>query len=436
MKKIIFITLLSVALKASGNLPFYHYNFSSSIPENLEFANFDLPKNLNSLEFIRVLIFPHTLKNDWRHGGPDNPKKFKLYADDFFTIKGSGEKTIRLKNAKISLVNNKILINGSNELKSPLFFQSATAIRVERYGNEDMSHSYVGRFKVSKNSKGLYIVNTVHMKNYLEGVVPSESVPSWPIEALKAQAIAARSYAVFHLVNSKRSKDWDVDDTARYQVYSGVDHRKPSTDRAVKETLGEVATFNEKIIIAFFHAYSGGFTDSGKNIFETNQTPYCLPKKEVFENSDLLDNLKPKNHWIVNWKKSWKKKDLLRKLKRSWHTSKNFRGLRSSRTYSLKETSFNENFESAKNLEFIQGRKKATVNFKKMRLALGWSNFKSYHFNIDSQDQTKVVISGYGWGHHVGLSQWGAFMMSKYHGSDYKDIITHYYSGVQLRKIY
>jgi stage II sporulation protein D len=294
----------------------------------------------------------------------------------------------------------------------------------------------LGTFKIGLNKKGLYLVNTVDIETYLLGVVPSESVSTWPIEALKAQALAARSYAIYHLINSRNTdKDWDVDDTARYQVYTGISHRKPSTDRAVKETDSEVIMYNDKVIVAFFHAFSGGWTDKGSVIFEMSTVPYCDVSREVFSNQELKDNLASRNHWIVEWTKDWKKKDVLAKLKKHRDLRVRFSKFDENQPFSFEVLDRNPNYNSAKNIKITQGDNSEIMYFKKMRGALGWSNFNSYHYFIENETTEDVTFRGFGWGHHIGLSQWGAFMMSKYYNYNYQDIIKHYYHNISIQKI-
>ncbi len=438
MKKLLLLTLLgllSSTLFASEDMLLQ--NSSSSIPPNFKKGTLPIPKDLSAVKNVRVLIFPHTLKNDWRHGVPDNATTFKISSPDSISVKSS-TKSEKITQATVTFKNKTIyLTSGKNKysFNSPITFQAKRPVLIERLGNESKSNSYYGKFKVGINENGLYIVNTIDMENYLLGVVPSESSASWPIESLKAQALAARSYALYHLVNTKLSKDWDVDDTARYQVYTGINHRKPSTDRAVNETAGEVITYNDEVIVAFFHSYSGGYTDSAKNIFGSNEAPYCDISTEVFTRDHLRENLSKSSQWIVESRTLWSKAEILSKLKARPDTSERFKDFDINGDLSFKILSRNINFESARDIELTQGDASAVIYFRDFRAALGWSNFKGYHFYFEDETDTEVTIKGYGWGHHVGLSQWGAYMMSKYFNYKYDAIIKHYYKDVEILRI-
>jgi stage II sporulation protein D len=118
---------------------------------------------------------------------------------------------------------------------------------------------YRGNFLVNNSSAGLTLINDVNLEDYLKGVVPSEMPASWSPEALKAQAIAARSYAMANL--GKRAKyGYDLNDTTEDQVYRGASAETNKTNGLISETKGQVLVYGNKIIPAYYHASSGGHT--------------------------------------------------------------------------------------------------------------------------------------------------------------------------------
>jgi len=141
-------------------------------------------------------------------------------------------------------------------------------------------------------SGGVTAVNRVELENYIKGVVPLESPASWPIEALKAQAVAARSYAL----GTGGGPIFDHYDTTASQVYGGYSAEQPSTNRAVARTSGEVLRHNGKVIVAYFHSTSGGHTENNENIF-TGSTP--LPY--IRGVSDPWDRHSPYHRWRVSY---------------------------------------------------------------------------------------------------------------------------------------
>lgn len=415
----------------------FKYNPASHVPPIFKEGALEIPQNITSEQNIRVLIYPHTLKNDWRHGVPDDASRLKFQSETEIIFKSSN-KQISSKNIEfrysakgiVAIINGKAQTLGSN-----ISFTASKPIKVLRFGNESKSNTYIGTFELYIEDSKLNLVNTVDIENYLLGVVPSESISSWPIDALKAQALAARSYALYHLLAGNFAKKWDVDDTARYQVYTGINHRTPSTDKAVLETKGEVVTYNDKVIVAFFHSYSGGFTDSAKNIFASDTAPYCGAAEEIFTREHLKENIAKGSHWIIEWKKPWAKSKIIGDLQKREDTKELFKNFEISGGLQFNVTDLNENYDSVRTVELIQDEKVVPMNYRQLRAALNWSNFNGYHYYFEDETPTDVVIKGYGWGHHVGMSQWGAFMMSRYFGKNYKDIIYHYYQNTEIKKI-
>lgn len=127
-------------------------------------------------------------------------------------------------------------------------------------------------------NNGVTVVNRVPMELYLKGVVPSEIVPSWKPDAIKAQAVAARTYAVYHK-NGYRSAGYDITDDTRSQVYRGCSVETSATNKAVEETAGEIITYNGKAIDALFHANGGGYTEDSENVWGS-YVPYLRGVKE------------------------------------------------------------------------------------------------------------------------------------------------------------
>ena len=125
---------------------------------------------------------------------------------------------------------------------------------------------YRGELIVYNVDKKITVINKLPLEEYILGVVPSEMPSKWHFEAHKAQAIAARSYAVANM-GKRLSKGYDLKDTPEDQAYGGASSEKPNTTRAVLETKGIVMTYNNKIISAYYHAASGGHTKNSKDVW-------------------------------------------------------------------------------------------------------------------------------------------------------------------------
>jgi stage II sporulation protein D len=142
-------------------------------------------------------------------------------------------------------------------------------------------------------SGGVTAVNRVELEHYVRGVVPLESPASWPIEALKAQAVAARSYA---LGTGNGGGIFDHYDTTASQVYGGYSAEQPTTNQAVARTRGEVLLYNGKVIVAYFHSTSGGHTENNENIFEgSTPLPYIRGVR------DPWDKTSPYHRWRATY---------------------------------------------------------------------------------------------------------------------------------------
>ena len=139
-----------------------------------------------------------------------------------------------------------------------------------KYKNSSYNE-YTGKIIVNNISGQLFTINDVKIETYLKGVVPSEMPHSWPLEALKAQAVAARSYAVKHI---SAGSLFDIDDTTRNQVYLGKLHEFEETNKAVQATAGEVVVYGAEIIPTYYHSTSGGYTENNENVWGGRPRPY------------------------------------------------------------------------------------------------------------------------------------------------------------------
>jgi stage II sporulation protein D len=172
---------------------------------------------------------------------------------------------------------------GTTELETfagPLTFTSATPLVFKK--------AYRGTFTVTSDGKDLTLVNTVPLEQYLYAVVPSEMPKTWPAEALNAQSVAARSYA---LAQRRTSGPFDVYPDTRSQVYGGVTAEAPTATAAVDATAGEVLTYGGKIATTYFFSSSGGRTAASADIWKGAPIPYLVSV------SDPYDTASPYHNW-------------------------------------------------------------------------------------------------------------------------------------------
>src|SRR3954452_11688428 len=138
---------------------------------------------------------------------------------------------------------------------------------------------------------GLSVVNTVGLEDYLQGVVPAESPASWPAEALKAQAIAARTYAI----TTARGADFDAYADTRSQMYSGVGVETPASNAAVAATRGQIVTYHGSPVVTYFFSTSGGRTEDVQNTSLGSE-----PKSWLVSVKDDYDSVSPRHRWTLN----------------------------------------------------------------------------------------------------------------------------------------
>lgn len=204
------------------------------------------------------------------------PGVYSVYTQEGYSEAPANNKRIAIYNEQ-----GEILFIAEND-KTPIEFQGIDfeySFPVTTVG----AKKYRGSISVVNGQrKGLTAVNTVALDDeYLYGVVPGEMVPSWPMEALKAQAVAARTIAVFQY-NKFETRGYNVVDTVSSQVYKGVTGEHPRTSQAVDETLGEVITYNDNIIESVYFSTSGGYTENAEDVWGSVY-PYLKAVPDIYE---------------------------------------------------------------------------------------------------------------------------------------------------------
>ena len=269
--------------------------------------------------------------------------------------------------------------------------------------------SYRGTLLLATDYLFLYVINKVDIESYLKGVLPREIVPTWPRESLKAQAVAARTYA-YRMLKDNGTKLWHLDASHLSQVYGGKDGETEATSRAVDETRDIVLTYRGKLLTAFYHASSGGVTARPSDIWKVRDGEY--PYLRSFQDPWSLRT--PHDSWECRFKISeiahiFDTGPLRKILVEYSHTGR------------------------AVSLELVSDRGTVKISGNDFRLRLGPSLIKSTYFKA-SIEGGALLIRGKGFGHGVGLSQWGARNMAA-KGYSYKEILNFYYRDVSLAKI-
>ena len=300
---------------------------------------------------------------------------------------------------------------------------------------------YRGGLTLRANNGTMMVINSVPLEEYLYGVVPQEVVPSWPAAALEAQAVAARTYAL-HTMEQNKGKLYDVSNSTDHQVYSGMSGEYQATTNAVNKTKGVVMLYNQRPINALFHSDGGGYTEDSVNVWGSD-VPYLKGVKDFSTGTSTS-----------NWTVTTSRQALESKLNAA---SKGVGKLKSIQLTPLgkpgQQTSDRGVSGRIKSATFIGTSGKTTVDGDSLRSILGLKSTlfdfyvnhnpatgtgKAYH-NFTGNNDT-VYIKGHGWGHGLGMSQWGAAEMAKRatpgDTNYYQTILRHYYSGITLKKMY
>ena len=263
---------------------------------------------------------------------------------------------------------------------------------------------YRGRTRLVATGGGLIAVNHVDLDQYLYSVLGSEMSASWPQEALKAQAVAARSYALHKRSESKNSA-YDVGDTTTWQVYKGLETEAQSTQMAVNATAGQVMTYGDEIILAVFHSSSGGHTENVEDVW-SKPLAYLRGVPDY-------DMGAPVYQWTQNFS--------------SGEISRRISGVGTITSMTPERTTPNGRIITMR-VQGTRGTKR--VSGSDLRKALG---LRSTLFTV-SNTGNSFQINGRGFGHGLGLSQWGAHNLAQ-QGVNYQQILSHYYQNATLSQI-
>ncbi len=377
----------------------------------------------------------------------------------------------------LSNINNEIVLmfeKNQNIHLSSLFSQGEGLIKVENTNYRDF-------ITFSRKEDEIIVINNVKIQNYLYGVVPKEMYPSWPLEALKAQAIAAKNYALLNL-NKHSAEGYGLCDTEHCQVYGGYNSENIMTNRAVDETIGRVLMHDDKLVDAYFHSSSGGYTEDSENVW-SNAVPYLRGVKDDFSLGSPYDSwqfaiseeeirnrlieigldvgyitdvqvtsVSPNGRVLELMIKGTIRTEILKKERtRQVFGASNIK----STLFEVKFYGENGNFsmedifiynmsngnivkQSIDNATVLSSEGLSTLDAtdvsKGIKVTDGSNNYEiSNKMQSNNSDNVgKYVFSGKGWGHGVGMSQWGAKKMAEL-GYNYVQILEYYYTGAKVK---
>jgi stage II sporulation protein D len=274
---------------------------------------------------------------------------------------------------------------------------------------------YRGYVVLRRNRAGaLQVINEVNVDDYLYGVLPHEISGGWPPASLEAQAVASRTLALYRQKRN-RAANYDLDITVFSQVYRGREDEDERTNRAVNETRGKVLISNNRIINSIFHATCGGHTEDAANVWIGAGQPYL---KGI-----SCNYCQEAPHY--EWERRIKEKELREILKE--------KGLDLNK---IKEIQITKESPTGRAIEIDLRQRRTTqpLAANNFRLFLGPELLRSTFFTI-SKEKKEFIFTGHGWGHGVGMCQWGAKGMAE-KGKSFQEILEYYYPGAKIEKGY
>ena len=328
----------------------------------------------------------------------------KLEGSGVLLTDGRGEPLRLQMPLEVKRVRNGITVNGRSV---PGLIASAP-VRVAVNGK-----GYRGLLEVTAADRGLLVINELPLEEYLVGLINCEISSAWPMEAIKSQAVIARSYAVYQK-QARRGALYQLESSVMDQVYDGSDAEDSRAARGVQETEGEVLTFDDKVIQAFYHSNCAGHTESSKNVWGL-AIPYLRGVP-----CQYCQDANP-----VKWEQTISLKKAEAALRAAGFPVSGLRDLQ-----------VQGRNESGRVQEVSAGaaRGRVAVPAVAFRKSLGYGVIKSTNFEIRMSGDD-ALISGSGSGHGVGLCQWGAKQRAL-DGFRYQEILSYYYPGVKLAKGY
>jgi stage II sporulation protein D len=299
---------------------------------------------------------------------------------------------------------NGLVVNG----RTVRTFSASAAASVQVNGK-----GYRGRLECIPLDKGMVVINELPLEEYLVGLINCEISSQWPIEAIKAQAVIARSYALFQK-EARKGSLYHLESSVLDQVYEGCDVEDSRAARGVRETFGQVLTYDGSVIQAFYHSNCGGHTEASENVWgfplpylRGVACKYCLAVPSS------------------RWEQSLSLRKIEAQLMQAGYP-----------VSGLREIVIGGRDRSGRIIDLVMVSMKGrlTVPAVVFRKEIGYSVIRSTNFDIRPTGST-VVFSGVGFGHGVGLCQWGAKQRAM-DGFNCQEILTYYYPGTVLEQAY
>lgn len=275
------------------------------------------------------------------------------------------------------------------------------------------SNTYQGFILLTRDHHKICLINCLDLEEYVYAVLRTESWPGWPLEVNKVQAIACRTYVVSMMMDAKKQKrPYHVKNTNEHQTYAGV-HTCPIKKLAVEQTAGLFLSHNNKPIRAMFDTCCGGVVPARIDGVNFVEAPY-LARNYACTHC--------KRCKVYSWKAVYEVKEVEQLIKQQVPHMRNMRSIQITKK---------DKAGLVREALVHGGKKKHKMPGRKLYSLL--KRVKSFCFGVRTQAD-KVIFEGKGYGHHMGLCQWGAREMVR-DGWDYKRILQFYYPATEFKRL-
>lgn len=368
------------------------------VPAKLLPSSLNVPPALSENPYVKVLIRREA-------------ERFMLTVPFSHSLR-VGKRTVpkdALMSSEVSCLHDGIQIGSQRFVESVVRLETA-----DQYVDVD-KRSYRGNLIIMKTPAGkMNVINEVRLEDYLKGVLPGEVSDKWPIETLKAQAVASRTFALFKIVE-RADRDFMMTSDVLSQMYVGKSSEKTSTNQAVDLTKGEVLLYQARLFPAFFHAACAGQTTRADFVWRIEPNPVLNGAVCLYCRGSKHEN--------------WKSEVSFEKIESQI----------ASRGYTIspiKTITFTDYDPSGRARQVIIEHKKGRLEFNAndFRLFVGPDLIRSTRAFVEVY-RRKARFTGKGWGHGVGMCQWGAKAQAE-SGFAYRKILAHYYPGSAIKRIY
>jgi len=381
------------------------------------------------------------------------PTQVSVVVDGNYSIPEKNDLVLEKKSYTISIKDGQLCLSDGSKntlLGSKFTFKRHSGADPNQLKIKNTSYgwvNYLGDMEVRKNGSSIELINHIYLETYLYGVVPYEMSNSWPLEALKAQAIAARTYAVS---GKKSSGTFDLYDTEVSQVYKGYNPNYGNAIKAVNETKARVLKYGSSFVGTYYSSSNGGKTEASKNAWGGN-LPYSVVKDDPY---DVRNPSNSNATWAVTYKKQPVDTGLVQRLLARLKDKLEARGY-SGAAQDIKITAIKgitlvpfpdsgrvKSGEIKLEIEAkvknpAQGKPATEIIEETVAItkdnARGIFNIKSTLVTVE-ETETEFILRGGGFGHGVGMSQYGAQQMAR-EGFNYAQILEFYYPGTTLQTL-